>query len=111
MSGVGGEEECRFLSVVLLVDIGVSDGDEESTYRQEPIVGSNDQGRDCFLIGYSCKITGKREGKRERQGGTRAKRRVSEMEEKVTGRENVCRGAGDREEWEGWERKKQGKGA
>ena len=25
VSGIGGEEECRFFSVVLLVDVGVSD--------------------------------------------------------------------------------------
>ena len=89
MPGVGGEEECRFLSVVLLVDIGVSDGDEQPTYRQEPIVGSDDQGRDRFLIGYSCKMTGKRESEQERQGGSRAKRRESERrggKEKSRGR-------------------------
>lgn len=77
MAGVGGEEECRFLGVVLLVDVGASDGDEQSTYCQEPIVGCNDERGDRFLIRYSCKITMEREGderKRiEGEGNTREK--------------------------------------
>lgn len=55
MASIGGEEQSRLLRVVLLVDVDVAQGDQQSTNGGETVVTGDDEGSNCFLCDEEVK--------------------------------------------------------